>query len=173
MNAGRPLWRTPRFSLFLDEISPGPEKHPQELVAIVIMVIPVAIGMPAVAVLVPPTMPLIPAAFPRLAQFVPRTIRLLAVPAVVLDGFVQFVIRLSDAALTAGVLIGAGTRRSDKGQQANKRYSSEHRLSKKPLLSRAKHHVSSILPNYPRLEWGVLFHKTHLRRECSNRFATS
>jgi hypothetical protein len=111
-------------------------------VAIVVVVIPIAIGMPAVAVFVPPTMPLIPATFPRLAQFVPRTIRLLAVPTVVLDGFVNFVIRLGDAALTAGVVIGAGTRRSGKGQQANKRYSSEHRPSKKLLLSRAKHHVS-------------------------------
>ena len=99
------------------------------------MVVPVAISMPAVAVFVPPTMSLTPAAFSRLAQFVPRTIRLLAVPTMVLDGFVQFVIRLDDAALTAGVVIGACTRRSSKGQKSNRRYSSKHRLSEKLLPS--------------------------------------
>jgi hypothetical protein len=130
MKTGRPPWWTPRF-LFIPrqfwkqaslkgkgrrKISPRPEKHPHELVAIVIVVIPIAIGMPAVAVFVPPTMPLIPAAFPRLAQFVPRAIGLLAVPTVMLDGFVNFVIRLGDAALTAGVVIGACSRRSRKSQ---------------------------------------------------------
>jgi hypothetical protein len=144
-------------------MSPSPEKHPHELVAIVVVVIPIAIGVPAVAVFVPPTMPLIPAAFPRLAQFVSRAIGLLAVPTVMLHGFVNFVICPGDATLTAGVVIGAGTRRSGKGQQPNTRYSSEHHFSKKRLLSRAKHHVSSILLNCPRLGWGVLFHKTHLR----------
>jgi hypothetical protein len=78
------------------EISPRPEKLSHELVAIVVVVIPIAIGMPAVAVFVPPAVPFVPAAFPRLVQFVPRMIRLLAVPSVVLLGFVQFVVRLGD-----------------------------------------------------------------------------
>src|SRR5258708_18903814 len=58
----------------------APGKYTHELVAIVVVVIPIAIGMPAVAVFVPPAVPFVPAAFPRLVQFVPRMIRLFAVP---------------------------------------------------------------------------------------------
>jgi hypothetical protein len=139
----------PRFSLFLGnfgkqaslkrkgrrEISLRPEKHPHELVSIVIMVIPVAIGMPAVAVFVPPTMPFIPAAFPGLAQFVPRTIRLLAVPTVVLDGFVQFVVRLGDATLASIVVFGVCTGHCPECQQARESHTRKHRLSEKLLPS--------------------------------------
>src|SRR5260370_10193723 len=93
------------------EISPRPEEHSHELVAIVVVVIPIAIGMPAVAVFVPPAVPFVPAAFPRLVQFVPRMIRLLAVPSVVLLGFVQFVVRLGDPTLATAVVIRKCTRR--------------------------------------------------------------
>src|SRR5258708_5275453 len=85
------------------EIPPRPEKLSHELVAIVVVVIPIAIGMPAVAVFVPPAVPFVPAAFPGLVQFVPRMIRLLAVPSVVLLGFVQFVVRLGDPTLATAV----------------------------------------------------------------------
>ena len=117
--------------------------------AIVIVVIPIAVGMPTVAVLVPPAVPLIPAAFPRLVQFVPGMIGLSAVPAMVLHGFMQSVIRLGDAALAAGILIRAGTRRSGESKQANKRRSSEHCLSEKLLPSRLRFHILSILPYFP------------------------
>jgi hypothetical protein len=65
-----------------------PEKHSHELVAIVIVVIPIAVGMPAVAVFVPPTMSLIPAVFTRFMQIVTRAIGLPAFPAVMLHRFV-------------------------------------------------------------------------------------
>jgi hypothetical protein len=118
-------------------------------VVIVIVVIPIAVGMPTVAVLVPPAVPLIPAAFPRLVQFVPGMIGLSAVPAMVLHGFMQSVIRLGDAALAAGVLIRACTRRSGESKQANKRRRSEHCLSEKLLPSRLRFHILSILPYFP------------------------
>jgi hypothetical protein len=90
-------------------------------VAIVIVVIPITVGMPAVAVFVPPTMSLVPAAFPRFAQFVPRMVRLPAVPAVIFDSFVQPVVRLGDAALATIIVIGGCPRRSREGQHSQKR----------------------------------------------------
>ena len=72
------------------ELSPRPEKHIHELVAIVIVVIPIAFGMPAVPVFVPPTVPLIPAMLPRFVQFVPSVVCLSAVPAMMLDCFEFF-----------------------------------------------------------------------------------
>src|SRR5260370_36489942 len=100
---------------------PRPEEHPHELVAIVIVVIPIAIGMPAAAVFIPPAMPLVPAAFPRLVQFVPRMIRLPAVPSVILDGFVQPMIRLGDAPLALIVVVGRRSGCSREYQHSQKR----------------------------------------------------
>jgi len=143
------------------EPSPRPENHIHELVAVVVVVIPIAFGVPAVAIFVPPTMALVPAVFPRFTQFVPGTIRLLAFPTVMLHGFVEFVVRLGDAALATVVVIRKRTRRSGEGQHAGKQCRGEHRLSKKPIPSRLKVHVLSILPYVPWLEWGqVLSHKT-------------
>jgi len=53
------------------ELSPRREKHIHELVAIVIVVIPIAFGMPAVPVYVPPAVPLIPAMLPTSSKFRP------------------------------------------------------------------------------------------------------
>jgi len=94
------------------EISPRPEKHIPELVAIVIVVIPIAFGMPAVAVFVPPAVPLIPAVLPRFVQFVPSVVRLSAVPTMMLHGFVKFVVRLGNAAPATSVAFGRHPRRS-------------------------------------------------------------
>jgi hypothetical protein len=88
---------------------------------VMIAVIPITVGMPAVAVFVPPTVPLVPAAFPRFAQFVPRMVRLPAVPAVIFDSFVQPVVRLGDAALATIIVIGGCPRRSREGQHSQKR----------------------------------------------------
>src|SRR5207249_4376140 len=88
------------------------------LVAIVSVVIPIAIGMPTMAVFIPPAMPLIPAAFPCFVQLPPRVIRLPAVPAVVFRGFVEFVVRLGDAALTTIVVLGRCPGCSRKRQHA-------------------------------------------------------
>src|SRR4029077_8581756 len=87
---------------------PRPEKYVHDLVAIVvvIVVIPIAIGMPPAAVFVPPAMILIPAAFSSLMQVAPRMIGLPAIPAVMLHGFMQFVIRLGDASLALVVIFG-------------------------------------------------------------------
>jgi hypothetical protein len=118
-------------------------------IVVVIVVVPIVIAVPAVAVLVPPAMALIPAAFPRFVQLVPRAIRLPAVPSVILDRFVEFVVRLGDAPLAIAVVIRPRTRRSGKNRQAHKRRCSEHGLSEKLLPSRWNVHVLSILPYSP------------------------
>ncbi len=88
---------------------------------VVIVVIPIAIVVPATAVFVPPAVPLVPAAFPRFAQFVPRMVRLPAVPAVIFDSFVQPVVCLGDAALATIIVIGGCPRCSREGQHASER----------------------------------------------------
>jgi len=139
----------------------APGKHIHELVAIVIVVIPIAIGMPAMAVFVPPAMSLVPAAFPRLVQFVPRMVRLPAVPAVVLYGFVEFMVRLGDAPLATAVVIREGTGRSGEGHHADKRRRSQDCLSEKLSPSRLKLHSLSILPYSPLAGMGeVLSYET-------------
>src|SRR6266481_9679504 len=150
------------------ETSPRPENHIQELVAIVIVVVPIAFRVPAVAVFVPPAMALVPAVFPRFTQFVAGTIRLLTLPTVMLHGFVQFVVRLGDAALATMVVIRKCTGRPGEGQHAGKQCRGEYRLSKKPIPSRLKVHVLSILPYSPWLEWGqVLSYNTRCRSASS------
>jgi len=118
-------------------------------IVVVIVVIPITIGVPAVAIFVPPTMAFVPAAFPRLTQFVPRVIGLAAVPTVMLDGFVQPVICLDDAALATAVVVGAGSGRSGEGDEADKGGRNKYRPSEKLLLSRLKIHILSILSFSP------------------------
>src|SRR5260370_7825457 len=73
---------------------PRPEKHPHQLAAIVIVVIPIAIGMPAAAVFIPPAMSLPPAALPRFMQFVASMFPFAAVPPLMFRGFVEPVVHL-------------------------------------------------------------------------------
>lgn len=81
------------------------------VVAIVVVVIPIAIRMPATFVFIPPSMTGAPAALPRFVQLVARAIGLPTLVAVVLDGFVQLVIGVRNASL-AIVAIGPQRRRA-------------------------------------------------------------
>ncbi len=96
--------------------------------AVVIVIVPVTVAVPAVAVFIPPTMALSPAAFPRLMQFMPRMVRLPAVPTMMLDGFMQLVICLGDAPLAPVVVIVASecAWRRTESQHCSKRGSGEH-----------------------------------------------
>jgi hypothetical protein len=60
---------------------------------VAVFVIPIAIGVPAAVVFIPPPMVGAPAIFSNLVQFVARVLGLLAIPAVVFHGLVQPVIR--------------------------------------------------------------------------------
>jgi hypothetical protein len=74
-------------------------------IVVVIVVIPIAIGVPAVSVLVPPAMRAAPAMLASFVQLVTGMVGLAAVPTMMLDGFMQLVVRASDATLTI-VIVG-------------------------------------------------------------------
>jgi hypothetical protein len=67
----------------------------------VVVLVPIAVLVPAVVVFIPPLMPLTPATLPRLVQFTTLVICLAAVVSVFLDCFVEFMLRVSDSALTS------------------------------------------------------------------------
>ena len=71
-----------------------------------VMIVPIAIAVPAAAVFIPPTMVFVPAAFAGFAQFMPCMLRLPAVPAVVFCGFMQLVVRFGNAPLAMVVAFG-------------------------------------------------------------------
>src|SRR6266850_774986 len=129
--------------------------HCDELVAIVvvIVVIPIAIGVPATTVFIPPAVALVPAAFSRLVQIVASAVRLPAVPAMMLHGSVQFAIGFVDAALALIVTFGGCpgcTCGSHHPQQCD-----QHHAGKKLLPSRLYGHGFSILHVSPLLDWDL------------------
>jgi hypothetical protein len=84
-----------------------------DLVAVVIVVVPVAIRTPTVPVFIPPTMAVFPTPGARFRQFMAILRGLRAVPTMMLCGFVEFVVRMDNALLT--VIIRA--QRSGAGEQ--------------------------------------------------------
>jgi len=121
---------------------------------VVIVVIPIAIGVPATAVLVPPAMSLSPAAFPRLVQIVASAVRLPAVPAVMLDGFVESVVGFGDAALALIVTLGGCPGCTRECQHPKECGRGQRHSGEKLLPSRLYGHGSSILHVSPLLDWG-------------------
>lgn len=73
------------------------------LVAVVIVVVPIAIRAPAAAVFVPPAMAMFPAPGPRFGKLMAILCGLRAVPTMMLGGFMEFVIRARDAPLAVVV----------------------------------------------------------------------
>jgi hypothetical protein len=68
---------------------------------VVVVLVPIAIRVPAAVVLIPPLMPLTPATLPRIVQFTTLVICLFAVASVFLDCLVEFMLRVSNSALTS------------------------------------------------------------------------
>ena len=118
------------------------------------MIVPIATAVPAVTVFVPPAMVVVPAALARFTKFASRVVGLPAVPTMALGSFVELVVGLGNAPLTAVVVVGVDSRRRRKSQQANQRYGSKCRALQRLLLSQRNRHVLTILQN-PRLGWGV------------------
>src|ERR1700730_5918981 len=102
------------------------------ILAIVIVVIPVALGAPTMLVFIPPTMIVAPAVVARLAQLASCMVRLLALAPMALDRFMEMMIRLRDS-LLATVAIGAQTRSTGEEQKSRQRSTGQH------YFSRAKH----------------------------------
>ena len=71
------------------------------LLLVVVVFVPVALGVPAVLVFIPPAMMLTPATFPHFVQFAAFVIGLAAVAAVAFNSLVKFMLGVSDATLTA------------------------------------------------------------------------
>ena len=80
-----------------------------------IVVVPVALGVPAVFVLVPPAMILIPAALAGFVKFVALVVGLGAVASMSLDGFVELVVGVRDSALA--VVVGLGMQAWGRGEK--------------------------------------------------------
>ena len=81
-----------------------------------VVVVPVAFGVPAVFVFVPPSVIFTPAALARLVQFVALVVCLRAMASMFLDGLVEFMIGVNDAALTALVMF-VSVKSWDRGEE--------------------------------------------------------
>jgi hypothetical protein len=68
-------------------------------IVVVIVVVPIALIVPAVSVFIPPAMRMFPAPGAGVSEFVAPMIGLRALPAVVFHGIVKLVIRVDDALL--------------------------------------------------------------------------
>jgi hypothetical protein len=98
-------------------------------VVVVIVVIPVAIRVPAMGVFIPPTMIVFPAIGARFREFFAPVLRLRTVVAMVLDGFMQLTVGAGGALLA--FVIGADrsstshkqeTRKGNRGQNSVKEF---------------------------------------------------
>jgi hypothetical protein len=70
------------------------------------MLVPVALGVPAVLVLVPPALAFSPAALAGFVEFAALVICLATVVSMFLDGLVEFVVGVGDPALTSVEVFG-------------------------------------------------------------------
>ena len=80
-------------------------------IVVVIVIVPITIGMPAVRIFIPPAVVVFIAVGAGFPEFVPPVFGFRALHAVVLDGFMKFVVCLGDALLT--ILVRANNRRGD------------------------------------------------------------
>lgn len=87
------------------------------MIAVVIVIIPIAFRVPATLMFIPPSMVAVPAALPRFAQFMARVCRLPAPIAMPGNGLIESVICARDAAL-AIVFVGAQKRHGGEHQKA-------------------------------------------------------
>ncbi len=77
---------------------------PQTLVVVVL--VPIALGAPAVLVLVPPAVPFGPAVLAGFVEFAAFVTCLVTVASVFFDGLVEFVVGVGDPALTSVDVFG-------------------------------------------------------------------
>ena len=76
---------------------------------VVVMIVPVALCVPAMLVFIPPSVGPAPAILARLMQLVTRSLRLWTVPSVMLRSFVKPVVGLNKA-MPASIVIRSTTR---------------------------------------------------------------
>jgi len=78
-------------------------------IVVVIVIVPITIGMPAVRIFIPPAVVVFIAVGAGFPELVPPVFGFRALHAVVLDGFMKFMFCLGDALLT--ILVRADNRR--------------------------------------------------------------
>ena len=78
-------------------------------IVVVIVIVPITIGVPAVHIFIPPAVVVFIAVGAGFPEFVPPVFGFRALHAVVLDGFMKFVVCLGDALLT--IFVRADNRR--------------------------------------------------------------
>jgi hypothetical protein len=94
---------------------------------VVVVIIPVPVGMPAMAVFIPPPVGVSPAVLARFVQLLARVYHLSAFPAVVFGSLVQPVIGFCDASL-ARRFIGANCRCTHENKSTCQRHCRKPRL---------------------------------------------
>src|SRR5579859_5828442 len=112
---------------------------------VVVMIVPVAVGVPAMAVFIPPSVELAPAKLARLMQLVSRTLRLRTVPAMMLSRFVKPVVGL-DQPMSASIVVRGSPRSCAKQQHSSQRRRGQYSSSDQPRPSSQKRLHQSIPP---------------------------
>src|ERR1700739_2696366 len=113
------------------------------IVFIVIPIIPIALIVPAVPIFVPPAIVRLPAIFALFVQFVARLGRLPALITVMLNGLMQPVIGMGNAA--PAIIIGVQLGHSRQRGKTGKRYRRQHPLPQKQPYPWISHSNSFLL----------------------------
>lgn len=95
------------------------------LIAIMVVIIPVAVAMPAMVMFIPPLLPLSPTALPDFVQFMAPVVCLPAGIAMVLNSLMKFVVRVRGPPVA--IVVGRGSRRQE--QQAHSQCKQSQQLS--------------------------------------------
>ena len=106
-------------------------------IPVVIMIVPVTFGTPALRIFVPPFVFRVPTMLSGFLKFVACVIRLLALAAMMLNGFVKIVICLGNS-LLAIVVICRSTRRPCEQEQTGYDRGRQNSFSQRPNLSRQR-----------------------------------
>jgi hypothetical protein len=97
------------------------------IVAVVIVIIPVPLGAPTMAIFVPPPMTVAPAILTRFAQLGARMVRLPALASMMFDRFVKTMVSLGNAVLA--IVVGAQTRNAGEEQESRQRRTGQRDFS--------------------------------------------
>src|SRR6516165_9209162 len=94
-----------------------------------VVIVPIAVAMPAMVMFIPPLLPLSPAALPGLVQFMAPAVCLPAEIAMVLDGLMKFVLRVHRPPVA--IIIRRSSRREE--QQARSQRGQSQQLAHKSI----------------------------------------
>ncbi len=114
------------------------------LVAIVVAIVPIVVVMPAALMFIPPLVALSPAALPGFVQFMAPVVCLPAVVSVVLDGFMELVLRTRGTPV-AIVIVAGRARRARKQERGSQRGCGQQSRYEE-VRFRATSHLHNILP---------------------------